>query len=179
MSISNIFPVVFISATLLCTLVAGFILLFAIVVMPGIGSLSDREFLRAFQVIDRVIQNNQPIFLFVWIGSALALTAASILSFWELEGINRVLVITATVAYLLGVQLPTIAINIPLNNRLQALDLVNDDEVDHAIERRNFETRWNRWNSIRTIFACTISVLLLSILNSPRTGELLLFHFEF
>lgn len=49
-------------ATLLCSLVAGFLFSFAIVVMPGISDLNDREFLRAFQVMDRVIQNNQPVF---------------------------------------------------------------------------------------------------------------------
>lgn len=172
MTIANLFPVVLIAAALLCTLVAGFILLFAIVVMPGIGSLSDREFLRAFQVIDGVIQNNQPIFLFVWIGSALTLIAAAILSVWETEGTDRAVLTAATVVYLVGVQLPTATVNIPLNNRVQALDLDNDENVDadhkitHANERRNFEERWNQWNAIRTIFACLTSVLLLFVLRS-------------
>jgi hypothetical protein len=31
--------------------------------IPGIKSLNDREFIRAFQVIDEVIQNNQPLFV--------------------------------------------------------------------------------------------------------------------
>jgi uncharacterized membrane protein len=37
-------------------LVAGFLFAFAAVIMPGIRSLGDRAFIRAFQVIDRVIQ---------------------------------------------------------------------------------------------------------------------------
>ena len=36
-------------ACLLCSLVAGFLFAFAVVVMPGIKSLGDGEFLRAFQ----------------------------------------------------------------------------------------------------------------------------------
>ncbi len=52
-----IFQIALIAATFLCSLVAGFLLAFAIVAMPGIGSLSDREFIRAFQVMDRVIQS--------------------------------------------------------------------------------------------------------------------------
>lgn len=52
-------------ATLLCSLVAGFVLAFAIVVMPGIRNLDDHDFLQAFKAIDRVIQNNQPIFSLV------------------------------------------------------------------------------------------------------------------
>jgi uncharacterized membrane protein len=46
-------------ATLLCSLVTGFLFAFAVVVMLGIAALDDAGFLRAFQVIDRVIQNCQ------------------------------------------------------------------------------------------------------------------------
>lgn len=155
---------VLILATLLCTLVAGFVLLFAIVVMPGIGTLSDREFLRAFQVIDRVIQNNQPHFLFVWIGSAVALLVAAAFGIGLLEGTSRSLLIVATAVFIVGVQLPTVMVNIPLNNRVQALSLDTLDETSLATERRRFEGAWNRWNLIRSAFACLSSVVLLYVL---------------
>ena len=54
---------------LLCGMVTGFIFTFAVVVMPGLSKLSDREFIRAFQVTDEVIQNKQPLFIFTWVGS--------------------------------------------------------------------------------------------------------------
>ena len=54
---------------LLCGIVTGFIFTFAVVVMPGLSKLSDREFIRAFQVTDEVIQNKQPLFIFTWVGS--------------------------------------------------------------------------------------------------------------
>ena len=73
--IIEIFQAALILATFLCSLVAGFLFTFAVVVMPGIRSLGDREFIRAFQVMDRVIQNNQPIFMLVWVGSVLVLIA--------------------------------------------------------------------------------------------------------
>jgi uncharacterized membrane protein len=60
MSTEGIFRIALILATSLCSLVAGFLFAFAIVVMPGIRSLNDREFIRAFQVMDGVIQNNHP-----------------------------------------------------------------------------------------------------------------------
>ena len=60
----GIFQIALIVATLLCSLVAGFVFAFAVVVMPGIKGLPDREFIRAFQVMDGVIQNNQPMFVF-------------------------------------------------------------------------------------------------------------------
>lgn len=161
MVIENVFPFVLLSATLLCVLVAGFILLFAIVVMPGIGQLPDREFLRSFQVIDGVIQNNQPLFLIVWIGSALTLTTTAFLSFWVLEGKSFLMVVCAAVVYLTCVQLPTVVVNIPLNNQVQSLNLNATEEATCLKARESFETRWNRWNTIRTIFALLVSVMLL------------------
>ena len=150
-------------AALLCTLVAGFVLLFAIVIMPGIGTLPNREFLQAFQVMDGVIQNNQPIFILVWVGSAVALLVAAILGVWQLEWTSRILILTAATVFILGVQLPTITINIPLNNRLQILNLEELDQTTLAAERQNFEPRWNRWNIIRTFFAGLASVLILIV----------------
>ncbi len=54
MPIEGLFPIILLVATFLCSLVAGFLLAFAIVVMPSIKQLNDREFIRAFQVIDGI-----------------------------------------------------------------------------------------------------------------------------
>lgn len=164
MSVELIFSVTLPLAILLCTLVAGFILLFAIVVMPGIGTLQDREFLHAFQVMDRVIQQNQPLFIFVWAGSTVALLVTTVLSIIQLAGITSLLLVVAAIIYLFGVQLPTAIVNIPLNNRLQTLDMTTLTNAEQVAERSNFEARWNRWNIIRTAFASLASILLLVVL---------------
>ena len=151
-------------AALLCALVAGFVFGFAVVVMPGIGTLEDREFLRAFQVVDGVIQRGQPLFGLVWVGSAVAVLAAVALGFVHLEGLERLLLLVAGSSYLLGVQLPTFAVNIPLNNELQKLDLdATDDGVCRAA-RQGFERRWNRWNTARTVVATVVSAALMLLL---------------
>lgn len=69
-------PSALIAATLLCSLVAGSLFAFAVVIMPGIARLDDGEFIRAFQAVDAVIQDNQPLFMVVWVGSIVALIAA-------------------------------------------------------------------------------------------------------
>ncbi len=160
----GIFQIALILATFLCSLVAGFLFAFAVVAMPGIRSLNDREFIRAFQVMDRIIQNNQPLFMFVWVGSVLALVTAAILGFGQLDGAGRLLMIVAALAYLLGVQLPTVTINIPLNNKLQTLDVDATKDTAHHAAREDFELRWNLWNSIRTAFASLASALLIILL---------------
>jgi uncharacterized membrane protein len=52
----RVFEAFLILAAVLCSLVAGFLFAFATVVMPGIKSLDDGSFIRAFQVIDGVIR---------------------------------------------------------------------------------------------------------------------------
>ncbi|MGD1855005.1 MAG: DUF1772 domain-containing protein [Leptolyngbyaceae cyanobacterium] len=158
------FQIVLILATLLCSLVAGFLFAFATIVMPGIKTLNDREFIRAFQVIDGVIQNNQPLFVAVWMGSVVALVAAAGLGFGQLDGTQRLLLVAAPLVYILGVQLSTFTINVPLNNQLQALNVDAMDDVALKAARMDFEPGWNRWNLIRTPFAGLASVLLMILL---------------
>ena len=160
----GIFEIALILAAFLCSLVAGFVFAFAFVVMPGIRSLDDREFIRAFQVMDRVIQNSQPGFVFVWVGSVVVLVTSAVLGFGALDGADRLLMVVAALAYLFGVQLPTFTINVPLNNTLQSLDVDAMNDAAHKAARQDFEPRWNRWNSFRTICASLASALLLVLL---------------
>jgi uncharacterized membrane protein len=158
------FPAVLMMATFLCSLVAGFLFAFATVVMPGIKALDDGGFIRAFQVIDRVIQNSQPVFVVVWAGSVLMLIAAAALGIWALSGVDRLLLIVAALGYLLCVQLPTAAINIPLNNALQKLEPGTMTETARTRARVDFEPRWNRWNVFRAVCASVVTGLLLVVL---------------
>ncbi len=157
----GVFHVVLILATFLCSLVAGFLLAFAIVVMPGIRRLGDGEFIRAFQVMDGIIQDNQPVFVLVWLGSVVTLIASVLLGIGQLDGVGGLLMGCAAVVYLFGVQLPTFTINIPLNNRIQSVDVDTMDEAARKAARLDFEPRWNRWNVIRTVLSSVVSVVLL------------------
>lgn len=151
-------------ATFFCALVAGFLFAFAVVVMPGIRSLADRDFLRAFKVMDRVIQRGQPLFGLVWIGSIAAMVAGLALGLMPGAGPDtRLLALTAG-AYLAGVQLPTFLVNIPLNNALQALDVDTTDEAAVRAFRVRFEARWTRWNAIRTAVAVATTAMLVAVL---------------
>ncbi|HBE70331.1 MAG TPA: DUF1772 domain-containing protein [Planctomycetaceae bacterium] len=157
----NTFAWVLLVATFLHSLMAGFLFAFAVVVMPGLRLLEDREFLRSFQVTDRVIQNNQPLFMAMWLGSTLSLIIAAVVAVVQLDGIDRALVVSAALASVLLVQVPTITINIPLNNTVQALDLDALDSAAAEKAREEFEPKWNRWNVIRTIVASAILAVLL------------------
>lgn len=159
----DIFQITLILATFLCSVVGGFLMAFSIVVMPGIKNLNDGEFIRAFQAIDRVIQNGQVIFMIFWVGSIIALIITAILGMGELDAMGWVFMVLAVGTYLLGVQLPTIRINIPLNNILQGLNVDDMDASEQTEARTNFESKWVKWNVIRTAFS-NITALLLIIL---------------
>ena len=132
--------------------------------MPGIGKLGDREFIRSFQVIDGVIQAGQPVFGLVWMGSVVALLLSAVMGGLQLDGMERAFVIFSALVYVLGVQVPTFRINVPLNNSLQRLDVDAMDKDALASARRAFENRWVRWNSIRTVVASLVSVALMFVL---------------
>jgi uncharacterized membrane protein len=159
-----VFQAFLVLTTFLCSLVAGFLFAFAAVVMPGIRKLDDGGFIRAFQAIDRVIKDNQPLFIFVWAGSVLAVIATGALGLWVLTGMDRLLLVIIALVYILCVQLPTVTINIPLNNALQRLDAGTMNDPARKRAREDFEPRWNRWNIIRTAFASLVSILLMLLL---------------
>ena len=106
-----------------------------------------------FKVMHRVIQRNQPVFMLGWIGSVVVLLVSGVMDFWWLEGVGRRLLLLATAVYLLGVQVPTAVLDVPLNNRLQTqeLDTLSDSQLGEA--RDAFEGRWIRWNAIQTVMA--------------------------
>jgi uncharacterized membrane protein len=159
-----LFVLLLLAATWLCSLVAGFLLAFAVVVMPGIKNLNDREFIRTFQVIDGIIQKRQPVFMCVWIGSIAVLLAAAAMGTGHVDERGQLLLFCATFVYMFGVQLPTLAINVPLNNALQMLEVDAVDKAAHRAARNAFEARWNRSNAIRTILAGLTSAQLIVLL---------------
>jgi uncharacterized membrane protein len=160
----NIFTTLRGFATLTTLLTTGLVFTFAIIIMPGIARLNDRGFVRAFQAIDGVIQNGQPLFALVWLGSILSLLAASLWGLWYLEGAPRWLLLAANLIYINGVQLPTFAVNVPLNNKLQQVQV--DEQSDELIAeaRQQFEAEWNRFNLFRTVCALCVSTLLIVVL---------------
>ena len=160
---STFFDASLMSTTLLCALIAGLVLGFAVVVMPGIAKLPDRDFLAAFKRMDGIIQDRQPIFMLVWVGSILSTLVTLVLGTLELSGVARGVLWVACGLYLLAVQGPTNRFNIPLNNSVQALEIESLKDAEAAEARARFEVPWNRWNRFRSL-AASLTVVALLIL---------------
>ena len=164
MSLELIFQISLVLSTFFCALVAGFLFAFAIVVMPGIGKLDDREFIKAFQVMDGIIQNNQPIFLLVWIGSFVFMIVSAITGYWILNSDHYKIIAIDALIFTFGVHISTVIKNIPLNNNLQKIDVENSSLEELKQARADFEPRWNKWNNSRTVLACIIAASLIILL---------------
>ena len=161
----DLLDVSLIFSIMLCSLVGGFTFTYAIVVMPGLSSLNDREFIRAFQVADAVIQNNQPLFMLTWIGSIVSLLSTVFISTVNFGLTQTWLIVLASAVYLLGVQGITIAVHIPLNNHLQKIIIEKLSDKAITEERMRVEGKWNYFNNIRTSISISVCLLLLIILS--------------
>ncbi|MEM9398740.1 MAG: anthrone oxygenase family protein [Verrucomicrobiota bacterium] len=160
----NLLSILLIVTTLFCSLVAGFVFAFAVVVMPGMKTLEDKAFLQAFKAMDKIIQENQVLFVLVWLGSIVLLLILTIMSFGHLEGTQSLWILISCCIYILGVQLPTFIINVPLNNKLQRLELASATEKEMRGLRQAFESKWIPSNTFRTFMAVVTSVILMMIL---------------
>ena len=151
-------------SVLFCALATGFILTYAVVVMPGLSKLEDKEFIKAFQVTDGIIQNNQPIFILIWVGSIISVLITIIISIFTLSILEGWKIIFVSLVYLIGVQAITIIIHLPLNRRIQKIDINSTNLQSLNEERKNFETKWNYFNNIRTGIALFFVLIFLLIL---------------
>lgn len=122
--------IILIVTAVLTALIAGLFYAYSCSVVLGLGKLSDTEYLKAMQSINREILN--PVFI---------------------------LLLLATLAYLIGVFGVTIVGNVPLNDQLDKFDIVNSTKEGIKQMRDNFENRWNFLNNVRTVFS-VISILL-------------------
>lgn len=135
-------------AALLATGVyAGLFFAFTVGVMPGLRGVGAPVFVGAMQGINRAIVN--PVFLAVFLGApVLALVAAV-----SATGAGGVPAVAAWAAFALvaAVFVVTVALNIPLNNALEAAGPVEGTAAEAA--RRAFEAPWVRWNAVRTVLS--------------------------
>ena len=60
---------------------------------------------------------------------------------------------------MLGVQVITISIHLPLNRRIQNIDINSTNSQKLSDERKNFETKWNYYNNIRTGIAVFVVLI--------------------
>lgn len=154
-SLPTIHVMVLAAACFFGTTVYAFSLLFAAVIMPGLDALQDdTEYLRAFQVIDGTIQNNQPLFILSWVGSMFSGAVLAVLTTTREPAAmsirRRLAMVAVCILFLIG-HVITVTQNIPRNNALHSLDLDQSDSSTLAEMRQDFVGPWCAYNTARTV----------------------------
>jgi uncharacterized membrane protein len=151
---------ILILTTVLVALMAGLFFAYSCSVVPGLGRLSDKEYLSAMQSINRAILN--PLFLGCFMGALLLLPLSAWMAYRQLVLPARFwFLFMAFLAYVIGVFGVTVAGNVPMNNILDKLDITGSSLEVLRMQRMAFENRWNFLNHIRTISAIISLVLTL------------------
>jgi uncharacterized membrane protein len=139
----------------LTALIAGLFYAYSCSVVLGLGKLSDTEYLKSMQSINREILN--PVFFMSFMGTAFLLPISTF--FYRGQHPVFLLLLLATLAYLLGVFAVTMFGNVPLNDQLDKFDIANSTVQKIKEMRDTFENRWNFLNNIRTVFSVITIVL--------------------
>jgi len=141
-------------------LMAGIFFTWTNAVKPGIGTLDDINYMKAFQAMNRVILN--PLFYMAFILPVLTISISTYMNFGSPKLYVVELLLISTLMYCMGVFLVTIVGNIPLNELLENTDLEKISLTELGDLREKIENKWNSFNLIRTI-SSFISFLLLVI----------------
>jgi uncharacterized membrane protein len=155
--ISHAVFVLIFAAAIGCGLVAGIFFAFSSFVMAALGRLPSDHGIAAMNAINVTVIN--PGFMLAFFGTAALCLAASagVALRWTATG--GMLVLLASVIYLIGCIGATMFRNVPLNNALAAVTLGTPEAA--ALWTR-YLSEWTLWNTVRTA-ASALSAVLFTI----------------
>ncbi|MFG2005866.1 DUF1772 domain-containing protein [Spirillospora sp. NPDC048911] len=136
-----------VAAVVTTGLMAGLFAAFSYAVMPGLAKVGDRAFIDAMQRINVAIVNGW--FMVSFMG-ALAFAGLAAALHWKADDRSVLPWIVAGFVLYLVMFIITVAINVPMNDKLMA---AGDPAkiTDLAAVRTEFEARWVTWNIVRAL----------------------------
>ncbi|ADB35956.1 conserved hypothetical protein [Kribbella flavida DSM 17836] len=140
------------AALLGTALMGGVFFAFGTAVMGSLQRMPAGQGATAMNLINVRIQN--PLFLLVFVGTALVCLALAVLAFVR-DTPGRWWLVAGAALYLIGVVVVSFAINIPLNDQLAAVDPAS---AAGAAEWSAYLAKWNPANNLRAV-ACALGVL--------------------
>lgn len=160
----TIYTILQIAAVVVAGLAAGLFYSYDCSVVGGLGKLGDKEYLQAFQSINRVILN--PYFFLSFMGSLVLLPVAAWITYKSGNAAAFYYMLAAAILYVVGVFGVTIAGNVPLNDMLDKFDIGNASVEAIQTMRLKFEAKWNMLQHVRTYAA--ILAFILSIISLTK-----------
>ena len=134
--------------------IGGVLFAFSNVVMRTLAQQPPESGLRTMQAININILN--PLFLLFFLGTALTGVILAMSAFTRLSSPGALPLLIASMLYVVGVLGVTVALNVPLNDKLAALDPTS---AQAAQSWRDYVSDWLRWNHVRTAASVLASAL--------------------
>lgn len=157
-------PYVIATAAVGSAAVGGLFFAFSTFVMRGLDRTDPLQAITAMRGINAEAQANAP-FLLMFFGSTLLALAVGIYAAVHLGRPGSGYLLAGAVLAILAA-IVTVAFNVPLNNRLEALDPATLSAADAAHEWRAYRVPWTAWNHVRTVTPLLGAALLLLGLRS-------------
>lgn len=135
--------------------IGGVFFAFSSFVMTALARLPPPQGIAAMQAINIVVIN--PVFLGVFLGTAVASAALVIVAFAAWSGPGAIWRIAGGGLYLVGTFLVTMAFNVPRNNALAGLDPA---AAEAAPAWSRYVDEWTAWNHVRAAAAVAAAACL-------------------
>jgi uncharacterized membrane protein len=163
---SKISQAVLFTTAITTGLVAGLFYSWTVAVTPGLKNLSAKEYILAFQAMNKAILN--PAFFLTFMGTLILLPLVTWMNY---SGPNPkfYLLLAACLCYGVGVFGITVFGNVPLNESLATVETSGASMATLNEKRLAFEARWNSLNTVRTI--SSIAAFALVIVACMRGGS--------
>jgi len=152
---------------------AGLYLGWAISVLPGFWPLEDRAMLVVFQQMNRSILNKA--FITLFIAATFAAPATLVLYWSRLTDADRYMMIVITFLLIVGHLLVTFLGNIPVNQRLDKMNIDTATNAEVVAMAALLKVNWRRLHWTRTV-ATTLAFLLLLVLIADINQATILVH---
>jgi len=143
---ASVMPYICLALGLASALVGGVFQAFSDFVMRGLLGAAPAAGIETMQHINRTVMKSG--FLTTFIALAPATIVLAVYAVLRLEGQVRALLIAAAILYVVAVFLVTIAGNVPMNERLDAMVHTSTEAADYW---QTYGKVWTRWNHVRTL----------------------------
>lgn len=147
------------AATIGAAAVGGLFFAFSTFTMRGLDRTDPVDAIAAMRGINAEAQANAP-FLLMFLGSTLVALVVGVIAALQLDRPGSAYLLAGAVLAVLAAVI-TIAFNVPLNNRLAALDPAGLSAAEAARQWAAYYGPWTAWNHVRTVAPLLGAVLLL------------------
>jgi uncharacterized membrane protein len=129
-----------------CGVMAGIYFAFSVFIMKAFASMPGSSGAVAMRAINDVILKTAFMPLF-FLSTALC-AALAIFAAFNLQDRGSGLILSASLIYVVGMFVVTAAFNVPLNNKLAALNM---QAIDVELMWKSYVQTWTNYNHIRTV----------------------------